>query len=91
MLVPFTDSEGREAWINPIHVKVVRTKKGLLGGKKGTEVWFSWTTGSESIKIPEEPSAVAMKLNAAMPEMIAQQPLPPFSPDDEGEGKAPMG
>jgi hypothetical protein len=30
VLVQFIDSEGRETWINPIHVKAVRTSKGLL-------------------------------------------------------------
>lgn len=66
MLIPFTDAEGRETWINPIHVKVVRTRKGMLGGAKGAEVWFSWAAGATSVNIADSPEAVAMKLNAGL-------------------------
>lgn len=75
MLVPFIDADGREVWINPIHVKAVRVKTGLLGGaKKGCEIWFSWQTTSESISILEEPSVVAAQLNAGMPAAMAISP-----------------
>lgn len=82
MLVPFTDSEGREVWVNPIHVKAVRVRKGLLGGKKGSDIWFSWQTSSESIAIPLEPSEVAAALNAAMPAVMLPAPV---SDEDEDE------
>lgn len=82
MLVRFTDSEGREVWVNPVHVKAVRAKKGLLGGKKGTEIWFDWETGSESVDVPLEPEQVAGALNAAMPEVMGL-PLPPEGSDEQ--------
>jgi hypothetical protein len=82
MLVPFTDTEGREVWINPIHVKVVRVSKGLLGGVKGTEIWFGWTSTSQSVNVRSSPDEVAAALSAAMPPTV---PLPAVldSEDDE--------
>lgn len=71
MFIRFTDAEGREAWINPIHVKLVRTRKGMLGGVKGTEIWFSRAAGAEAVNVPLAPAEVAMALNAAMPPVIA--------------------
>jgi len=78
LFVQFTDSEGRETWINPIHVKAVRTSKGLLGGVKGTEIWFDWRSDSVAVTVRETPEAVATILNAAMPAVIA------YAPDDDG-------
>ncbi len=84
MLVQFTDSEGRETWINPIHVKAVRTSKGVFGGVKGTEIWFDWRSDSVSITVKESPEQVATILNAAMPAVVA------YTPDDDAAGgKAP--
>ncbi len=80
MLVQFIDSEGRETWINPIHVKAVRTSKGLLGGVKGTEIWFDWRSDSVAVTVKESPEAVATILNAAMPAVVA------YSPDDDAAG-----
>lgn len=84
MLIPLTDAEGRETWINPIHVKVVRTRKGVLGREKGSEVWFSFHHSSEAIYFTESPSEISAALNAAMPPVIAldtsgDEP-PPASP-----------
>lgn len=70
MLIPLTDEQGRETWINPIHVKVVRARKGILGGGKGTEVWFSFTGSSEAIYFTDSPAAIAAALNAGMPSAI---------------------
>ncbi len=82
MLIPLTDAEGRETWINPLHVKVVRTRKGMLGGGKGCEVWFSFNSNSEAIYFSESPAEIAAALNAAMPPVIAldtsgDEPPPP--------------
>ncbi len=67
MLVRFTDKDGRETWINPIHVRVVREKHGMLGGKKNvTEVWFSFHAQSEAIYFNEPPAEIAAALNAAI-------------------------
>lgn len=82
MLVQFTDHELRETWINPIHVKLIRTWRGTLGKKKGTEVWFSFNGGSEAVYLDAEPSAVAQQLNDAMPLVM----LPP---SDEEPGSTP--
>lgn len=71
MFIRFIDAEGRDAWINPIHVKLVRTRKGMLGGVKGTEIWFSRSTGSEAVNVPLAPEEVATALNAAMPPVVA--------------------
>jgi hypothetical protein len=70
MLVHFTDIEGRETWVNPIHVKLVRTYQGLLGGKKGTEVWFSFNNTSEAVYLAQQPGEVAAVLDAAMPPVV---------------------
>lgn len=68
MLVQFTTTDGREIWINPIHVKAIRAKTGLLGGKKqATEIWLSWLSGSTSIDVPLDPAEVAGLLDAATP------------------------
>lgn len=71
MLVRFEDAEGRETWINPLHVKVVRTRKGMLGGGKGSEVWFSFHATSEAIYFSEDPSHIAVALNEGMPPVVA--------------------
>lgn len=71
MLVRFEDSEGRETWLNPLHVKVVRTRKGMLGGGKGTEVWFSFNSTSEAIYFSQEPEEIAAALNSGMPPVVA--------------------
>lgn len=70
MLIQLTDAEGRETWINPMHVKVVRTRKGMLGGQKGSEVWFSFANGSEAVYFSEPPSEIAQALNAGMPSLM---------------------
>lgn len=70
MLIQLTDAEGRETWINPIHVKVVRTRKGLLGGQKGSEVWFSFHGTSEAVYFHEPPDQLATLLNGAMPPVL---------------------
>jgi hypothetical protein len=67
MLIQFFDADGRETWINPIQVRVVRAKKGLLGGVKGTEVWMSYSSTSSSVEVPLPTTEVAERLNAAMP------------------------
>lgn len=70
MLIRLADAEGRETWINPIHVKVVRTRKGMLGGEKGTEVWFSFNATSEAIYFSEPPEHIAAMIDAAMPPVL---------------------
>jgi hypothetical protein len=81
MLVKFTDTEGRETWINAMHVKVVRTAKGLLGGVKGTEIWFSWGSTSQSVNVRSTPEEVAAALAAAMPSSMP--PIAVFDSEDD--------
>ncbi len=67
MLVHLQDTDGRDVWINPIHVKVLRAKKGILGGaKKGTEIWLGWTSTSEAIVVPQDPKDIAAAMNAVL-------------------------
>ncbi len=81
MLVKFTDTEGRDTWINAIHVKVVRVSKGLLGGVKGSEIWFSWNSTSESITVRNSPDEVAAALTAAMP--ASMPPIEMFDSEED--------
>ncbi|HYE02158.1 MAG TPA: hypothetical protein VD963_02865 [Phycisphaerales bacterium] len=67
MFVQFHDADGREVWINPIQVRAVREKRGLLGGVRGSEVWFSYSSMSSSVDLPSAPADVAGKLAAALP------------------------
>ncbi len=78
MLVDLVTKDGQTVWINPVHVKIVQSKTGVFGGKKGTEIIYHGTGGMAggSIIVQGEPDEVAMRLNAAMPEW----PYPP--PDD---------
>ncbi len=72
MLVRFEDTKGKPAWINPIHVKMLRQKKEI------TEVYVSGTPGWNSpyLKVRMAMDEVADMLNAAMPDMA-------FVPDDD--------
>jgi hypothetical protein len=70
MLIQLTDAEGRETWINPIHVKIVRTRKGMLGGEKGTEVWFSFHATSQALYFKESAEQLAGLIEAAMPPVL---------------------
>ncbi len=68
MLTPFTTTDGKEIWINAIHVRAVRAKTGLLGGKKaGTEIWMAWDAAAQAIEVGDAPAEAAMKLNGSMP------------------------
>lgn len=88
MLVKFTDTEGRETWINAMHVKVIRASKGLLGGVKGTEIWFSWNSTSSSINVRNSPDEVAAALSAAMP--ASMPPIAMFDSEEDtpADGKS---
>jgi len=79
MLVRLTDKSGTDWWVNPMHVKAVKGKRGL------SEVFLALnsTWGQTSIKVRQSPDEVATLLNAAMPEVFAYAP-----PDDEGGAAA---
>lgn len=73
MLIRLTDIKNLTHWINPIHVKMLRQKKGV------TEVFItinpSWVSPTIKTRIPID--ELADMLNAAMPEGV------PFVPDDD--------
>lgn len=73
MLVKFTDVKGVNYWVNPLHVKMLREKKGL------TEVFIVYNPGwaSPSFKVKQSAEEVAALLDAAMPDAGA------FVPDDD--------
>jgi len=74
MLVRLVDKSGAEWWINPMHVKAVKGKRGM------SEVYIAVNTtwGQASIKVRETPEVIVEALNAAMPEVFAYAP-----PDDD--------
>lgn len=72
MLVKFTDSKGKEVWVNPIHVKLIEQRRQttiIVLGPGAT------ASGGSSIKVREPIDLVAEILNAAMPDMA-------YVPDD---------
>jgi len=75
MLTKLTDVKGVEWWINPIHVKLIREKRGK------SEVHMAspsvWGNQSPSLRVPIPADELAAVLNAAMPDMA-------FVPEDEG-------
>ncbi len=94
MLVHLQDTDGRDIWINPIHVKVLRTKKGIFGGgKKGTEIWLGWTGTSEAIVVPQDPTDIAAAMNTVLammaPRGISPQSLAALDSSDEDHSGVP--
>jgi hypothetical protein len=80
MLVQFTTTDGKEIWINPIHVRAVSAKTGILGGKKNaTQIWLSWVSTSTAIDVTMQPADVANLLNASTPAAL----LPAFLDSDD--------
>lgn len=76
MLAKLTDKDGDEVWVNPIHVRSVAIGTGLLGGHKGTQVMLSGDGfHGHKVYVRESPSAVAARLNAAMPAVILSSEL----------------
>jgi hypothetical protein len=82
MLVKFTDKDGLEVWINPIHIKFVRENRGTFGAKKGTAIGFTQDALATPIIVPEETAVVAEKISAAMPRAFFIEPT--GDEDDEG-------
>lgn len=83
MLIPFTNSDGEEVFINALHVRCVAPWTGMLGGKKGCKVWFSYNSSSDAVHIGEDPTVVAAKLNAVMPTVFPAGGLPAALSEDE--------
>ncbi|MFN5662650.1 MAG: hypothetical protein ACK48N_11260, partial [Planctomyces sp.] len=81
MLVKFTDKDGLEVWINPIHVKFVRENRGTFGAKKGSVIGFSQGAMVTPIIVSEVTAEVARRISEAMPKAFF---LEPTSEDDFG-------
>ncbi|MBX3363650.1 MAG: hypothetical protein KF866_02685 [Phycisphaeraceae bacterium] len=73
MLLKLIDAKGITHWVNPLHVKMLREKKGV------TEVFItmnpSWP--SPTLKIKEPIDTIAALINASMPDNLG------FIPDDD--------
>ena len=78
MLVRLTELKGQPVWVNPIHVKAVRSKA------RFTEIIIPMNSalGQANVKVKEPAEEVVELLNAGMPDYL---PLPP---DDEAGGPA---
>ncbi|MCC6285162.1 MAG: hypothetical protein IT439_07670 [Phycisphaerales bacterium] len=70
MLVKFTDVKDVNYWVNPLHVKMLREKKGL------TEIFIVYNPGwaAPSFKVKQSAEEVAALLDAAMPDAGALVP-----------------
>lgn len=74
MLVKLLDYKGAEAWINPVHVRLVRPAGRFTEIVLGTRPSMS---GFWTLKVRGSPEEVAYVLNAGMP-------ADGYIPDDEG-------
>ena len=64
MLIPITEKDGRQTWLNPLHVRWVRSNRGMLGGEKpGAAIGVGDDTPVETL---EEPRGLALRLGAAL-------------------------
>lgn len=79
MLVELTDNKGVVHWINPVHVKMLKSKKPEM-----TELFLGAVTwgASPSMKVPRPLREVADLLNSGMPDLLTAYP----PPDDDGGG-----
>ncbi len=68
MLIPITEKDGRHTWLNPLHVRWVRSNRGMLGGEKpGAAIGVGDLAPIETL---EEPSVLATRLGAALSAMM---------------------
>ncbi len=77
MLVRLTTAEGKDLWINPIHVKAIEPVR------NGAKVYFVFTgswAGNQGIKVQHDAATVADMLNAAMPDLPYLPPEDPPAP-----------
>jgi len=74
MLVKLTDAKGNEVWINPIHVKLIREKRGK--SEIHMAVGSAWGAAPATLKIRVPAEELVAVLNAGMPDMA-------YVPDEE--------
>lgn len=64
MLIQITEKDGRQTWINPLHVRWIRQNRGMLGGEKpGAQLGMGDLVPVET---PESPSDIAGRVGAAL-------------------------
>ena len=66
MLIPITETDGRETWVNPLHVRAVRSARGVMGGKKSGSQLIIGGVHTDTLSVREDPPIVAARLNASL-------------------------
>lgn len=85
-LIKLTDKDGKEIWINPIHVRSVAPKSGVFGASKGTEIMLGGMGsmhGGLSYTVPGDPEQIAALVSDALLQFM---PLLPPPDDDRHSG-----
>lgn len=80
MLVKLTTEDGKDVWINPIHVKAIEPTR------KGAKVFFLYTGAwgaNHAVKVQQDAATAAELLNAGMPDL-------PYLPADDQPTAQPM-
>ncbi len=72
MFAKFTNTDGMTVWINPIHVRCIVIRTGILGGKKGTEIMLSGDyLHGVRVLVNESPGQVAERLSPLLTSFAA--------------------
>jgi hypothetical protein len=73
MLIPIAEKDGRQTWINPLHVRWVRSNRGMLGGDKpGSQIGVGDPLPIETAEAPAELSA---RLGAALSVLLSSSAI----------------
>lgn len=64
MLIQITEKDGRQTWVNPLHVRWIRQNRGMLGGEKpGAQIGMGDLV---PVDTPESPADIASRVGAAL-------------------------
>ena len=75
MLIPITEKDGRHTWVNPLHVRWVKSNRGMLGGEKpGSQIGVGDVLPIETL---EEPQDLSTRMGAAISAMLGAGVLIP--------------
>lgn len=73
MLIPIAEKDGRQTWINPLHVRWVRSNRGMLGGDKpGSQIGVG---DQLPLETGESPAELAARLGAALSVMLSSSAI----------------
>ena len=75
MLVKLTGEDGKDLWINPIHVKVIEATR------RGARVYFLYSGAwgaNHAVKVQQDAATAADLLNAGMPDLLYPPPDDPL-------------